>query len=227
MEAVRDVLARDGYLMRPSGLSGARLAEVTALVEAHGVSSAGARNLLGKDWCRELADELRTGLSITGLLLPDAVAVQCTCFSKTADRNWKVGLHQDLSIPVSGRNGDRELLGWSVKEGQLYVQAPEALLRKMLAVRLHIDDCAENDGPLRVVPGSHGMGRLDAASLSIGEAGRARVDCVARAGELLLMRPLLLHASSKATRPGSLRRVLHFLFGPAEPGFGLRWSMAV
>ena len=39
----------------------------------------------------------------------------------------------------------------------------------------------------------------------------------------MLMRPLLLHASSK-TAGTSRRRVLHFLFGPRELAFGLVWA---
>lgn len=41
-------------------------------------------------------------------------------------------------------------------------------------------------------------------------------------GGVMLMRPLLLHASSKisANKP---RRVLHFVFAPAIPPDGLRW----
>jgi hypothetical protein len=40
------------------------------------------------------------------------------------------------------------------------------------------------------------------------------------------MRPLLLHASSKASG-SSLRRVLHFLFGPRDLPHGLRWQHAI
>jgi hypothetical protein len=45
-------------------------------------------------------------------------------------------------------------------------------------------------------------------------------------GGVLLLRPLLLHASSKARSPCH-RRVLHFLFGPEVVGYGLRWQHAV
>lgn len=221
MAAMHELLARDGYLMRPSGLSEARLREVIGLIEAQGVSSAGTRNLMGNDWCALLAKQLRMELLADGLLPPDAVAVQCTYFNKSPEHNWKVGLHQDLSVAVAGRSDDSRLTGWSEKEGQLYVQAPDTLLGGMLAVRLHLDDCHRDNGLLRVVPGSHAMGRLGVALAQKNMAGDTRVDCTAIAGELLLMRPLLLHASSKAARPGGLRRVLHFLFGPAMPGFGL------
>ena len=44
-------------------------------------------------------------------------------------------------------------------------------------------------------------------------------------GFAVLMRPLLLHASSKATG-ASRRRVLHFLFGPRQLLLGLAWANA-
>jgi hypothetical protein len=40
--------------------------------------------------------------------------------------------------------------------------------------------------------------------------------------EYMLMKPLLLHASSKASVAG-IRRVLHFVFGPAQLPGALRW----
>jgi hypothetical protein len=42
----------------------------------------------------------------------------------------------------------------------------------------------------------------------------------------VLMRPLLLHASSKAQTP-SRRRVVHILFGPRTLPHGLEWDHAV
>ncbi|WP_182990142.1 hypothetical protein [Massilia sp. Se16.2.3] len=40
------------------------------------------------------------------------------------------------------------------------------------------------------------------------------------------MRPLVLHASSKASGT-SLRRVLHIVFGPPALPYGLRWQQPV
>lgn len=50
--------------------------------------------------------------------------------------------------------------------------------------------------------------------------------CLAQCGDVLLLRPLLLHASSKSSG-SSRRRVLHFLFGPRELPQGMRWHTAV
>lgn len=187
---------------------------------------AGSRNLLERAWCAALVAPIRDRLRARGLLQADAVAVQCTLFRKDAECNWKVPYHQDLSIPVAARIAHPDLSGWSVKEDGQYVQPPIALLDALLAVRLHLDACGADEGALRVVPGSHRLGRWPAHRIAEIDKRDREVVCAADAGDLLLMRPLLLHASSKAGRPNG-RRVLHFLFAPPDPGCGLSWRHSV
>lgn len=197
-----------------------------ARLDALELQGAGTRNLLSVAWCREVADRLQVILSHQGLLASDAASVQCALLKKSDSLNWKVALHQDLAIPVAEKINHAGLSGWSSKEGVHFVQPPVALLREMLAARLHLDPCRDGDGPLCIVPGSHRHGRLDWTRINSLDVAEGRVECLAEPGDLLLMRPLLLHASSKAKSPVGARRVLHFLFGPSEPGYGLRWSMA-
>ncbi len=195
-------------------------------IEAIETSGAGSRAMLENPWCMELAQQLRADLRIGSLLPAQAVAVQCTLFDKSPTKNWLVALHQDLSIAVKARVEGQECSGWSEKEGQVYVQPPVAVLEQLVAVRIHIDDCPEESGALRVIPKSHSEGRL---SQGRGKELRGRyselVVPVARGGALV-MRPLILHASSKATEP-SPRRVLHFVFGPRNLPLGLQWRWAV
>jgi hypothetical protein len=70
---------------------------------------------------------------------------------------------QDLSIPVAERVDNPECCGRSEKEGELFVQPPVSILTDVIAVRVHLDDCDELNGALRVGPGSHRLGRLTAA----------------------------------------------------------------
>jgi ectoine hydroxylase-related dioxygenase (phytanoyl-CoA dioxygenase family) len=108
----------------------------------------------------------------------------------------------------------------------LFVQPPVAVLESLVAVRVHIDACSADNGALRIVPRSHQLGRLAAdVQTKVRDASGERVVPVAR-GAALLMRPLLLHASSKAAVPDG-RRVLHFLFGPRTLPLGLRWHTAI
>src|SRR5258706_16131652 len=90
-------------------------------------------------------------------------------------------------------------------------QAPVALLERMLTVRLHLDVCDALNGPLQVIPGSHKFGRLDARQISEWRVRQTTTVCDVPRGGALLMRPLLWHASSRATHPGH-RRAVHLEF---------------
>jgi len=113
-----------------------------------------------------------------------------------------------------------------VKEGQHFVLAPAEVLGRLMALRLHLDDATAADGGLRFVPGSHVAGILDDAEAGLWRERAGELIADARAGDALLMRPLVLHASSKATAQGR-RRVLHILFGPRELPYGLQWGRSV
>ncbi|WP_431287518.1 phytanoyl-CoA dioxygenase family protein [Roseateles chitinivorans] len=185
----------------------------------------GSRCLLERPEIAALAVSLKTHHVLQSLIPKDHVAVQCTYFEKSSDRNWLVALHQDLSIPVARRVDAPALRGWSEKEGRLFVQPPREVLEQLIAVRLHVDACGADDGPLRVVPGSHRLGLLTPEATAAVRADRGESTCAASAGDALVMRPLALHASSKAIGT-SRRRVLHFVFGPRRLPLGLDWAVA-
>jgi len=183
--------------------------------------AAGSRNLLAHPFCSDIAVRLKARLCGMGLLDARSVAVQCTLFDKTPDSNWLVALHQDTSVPASGAG-----MPAVIKEGEPYVQPPIDVLQSLLAVRVHLDECGADAGPLRVVPGSHRAGRLDGEEALALRAAHGETVCTAAQGDVLLMRPLLLHASSRAKSPAR-RRVLHFLFGPPGLPHGLAWNHMV
>lgn len=218
-------LATDGYLITQKLLSDVDLASIDMQLRHLPQEIAGQRNLLRQNWCAALAHQLCTHPQLAGLLPPNPVAVQCTYFQKSYEGNWLVPMHQDLSIPVAERVMHPELATWSYKDEQLNVQPPAALLEQLLAIRLHLDPCGENDGALRLIPGTHRTGKLDANAISSARGKRAETTCVVAAGAVLAMYPLLLHASSKAIGT-SRRRVLHFLYGPAALPYGLRWPVS-
>jgi hypothetical protein len=219
-------LAADGFALIPDVLSESECEEVARSVQVTQPGAAGHRGLLAQTWCQVIANKVRRHSAIARCLEKGSVAVQCTYFEKSASRNWLVSIHQDLSIPVSARVDHPDLRGWSEKEGTLFVQPPIWLLEKMVAVRLHIDNCSEINGPLRVIPTSHVYGQIPPSAAAAMRKRGAEHVCVAQRGSALAMRPLLLHASSKS-KGGGMRRVLHFLFGPRDLPFGLRWQHAV
>ena len=220
------LLATDGFALVPEVLRTEECEAIAGYASPSVSTSAGTRSLLQQSWCASLAERLREHPVLSKLVPAEFVAAQCTYFEKSASRNWLVPVHQDLSIPVAARVSNPALRGWSEKEGSLFVQAPIEFLEKLVAVRVHLDACASQDGPLRVVPGTHGRGRIEPEVAAAIRATAMEVPCHAEKGEALAMRPLLLHASSKATGT-SRRRVLHFLFGPRQLPYGLRWQHAV
>jgi hypothetical protein len=143
-------------------------------------------------------------------------------FDKVPGANWKVPWHQDLSIAVRERIEVEEFGPWSQKAGVLHVQPPARVLENMLTLRLHLDDRGLANGPLRVIPGSHQSGKLDAEKIAAWRQRAEEVVCALPRGGVLLMRPLLLHASSASQVPGH-RRVLHIEWATQELPGGLQW----
>lgn len=216
-------LETDGFALLPVLLEPAGIDRIVVAMARR--PAAGARELLAEPWCAELARRLQLDVRLAGAIPATHVPVQCTAFEKSVDHNWLVAVHQDLAIPVAARVDDAALRGWSSKDGTWFVQPPADVLRRLVALRLHLDDCGLDDGPLRVVPGSHVDGLLDDAAALARRDARGTVACPVPRGGAMLMRPLLLHASSKASG-ASRRRVLHFLFGPPQLPYGLAWARA-
>jgi len=178
------------------------------------------------DAVREFAVSQRLRQIIEPILGSDYFAVRALIFDKTFNEtfgaNWKVPFHQDLTIAVKEKNEVDGFSAWSLKEGVLHVQPPVEILERMLTVRLHLDDCDENNGALRVLSGSHRSGRLSAKDIQKFRQAQDEAVCVVSEGGVLLMRPLLLHASS-AAKTARRRRVLHLKFDSGELPHGLEW----
>jgi len=158
----------------------------------------------------------------SALLGASCFAVRAIYFDKTADANWRVAWHQDLTISVKRQQHAPGFGPWSEKNGVVHVQPPSSVLECMVAIRLHLDECGEMNGPLRVIPGSHNAGRLSASDVGAWRVHGPEVRCTARRGDVLMMRPLLLHASSSATTPGH-RRVLHIEYASRDLPCELEW----
>ena len=220
-----DSFAANGFAIVPNVLSTAACTAIAEHVASDSASS-GARGLLQHQWCVALAKYVREHAALSELIPEMSVAVQCTYFEKSADHNWLVPIHQDLSIPVAERVEALQLHGWSEKEGLLFVQPPMDVLEKLIAVRVHLDACGANDGQLQVVPGSHLCGHIQAAEAILMRSAATAIRCSAAQGDALVMRPLLLHASSKSVGT-SRRRVLHFVYGPRLIPHGLQWQYSV
>jgi hypothetical protein len=179
------------------------------------------RNLLSTPLVQSFlqSDLLRSLHSEIG---PELIAVRAILFDKTGSANWTVPWHQDRSIAVRER---RDLSGfgpWSKKAGVVHVQPPLEILAQMITLRFSLDPCGADNGPLRVIPRTH-HGILDPTALDEKLRKGPVYQCTTAAGGIVIMRPLVLHASSAAKRVAH-RRVLHIEFGPPELPGGLQWA---
>jgi len=209
----------DGFAILSSVLSPVACDELIKSIADDGPSNPGSRTLLRLPIIVDTAKALHRHVVGMGFMSERHGPVQCTLFSKGGNANWSVTPHQDLSIPLSERRDIRGWSGWSIKENIWFAQPPTAVLADLVAVRLQLDDHSSDTGPLEVVPGSHAKGRLTSAAVS--RHARHRVKCIVPRGGVLVLRPLLIHSSSKPFSPFP-RRVLHFLYGPPLPS-GLLW----
>ena len=216
-------LERDGFALAPASLAPEELA---TLADALETGDKGASRRGGATYARRnLASHPAVAALAARLAPPGLRLVRAILFDKRPEANWTVPWHQDLSLAVAERI---ELPGWgpwSVKAGVVHVQPPAEFLENLLALRLHLDDCPAENGALRVLSGTHLLGRLTAAEIARLRRMVPETACPARAGEVLLMRPLLLHASSPAKTP-TRRRVLHLELAPPNllPST-LKWAM--
>ncbi|MGK7941097.1 MAG: phytanoyl-CoA dioxygenase family protein [Crocosphaera sp.] len=190
-------------------------------LELEGIDLVGTRCLLQYQWCKNLAKTLKKRLINDCPDIEKLVTVQCTYFNKSLSHNWFVAFHQDRSIPMS-KSVSNHWPGWSQKEGMTFIQGTDDILNNMIAVRVHLDDSTEDNGSLSVIAGSHLYGTLKTEKISQLKASIPEHKLLVSRGDCIIMKPLLLHASSKSSTLLS-RRVLHFLFGSSTLPQGLEW----
>jgi ectoine hydroxylase-related dioxygenase (phytanoyl-CoA dioxygenase family) len=183
----------------------------------------GLRNLLRLlPQVNEIANSPEIKAILEEHLAKSAFPVRALFFDKTPAANWRVAWHQDLTIAVLERVETPDFEAWSLKEGITHVQPSRRILEGMSTIRLHLDDCNADNGALKVIPGTHLGGKLDSERIKhLSENGGIHI-CEVPKGGALLMRPLLLHASSPAINP-SHRRVLHIEYATDELPNGLQW----
>lgn len=158
---------------------------------------------------------------LKGLFAGPRFVVKGIYFDKPHTSNWYVSYHQDLTISVDKKI---ELDGfelWTTKHNQFAVQPPIDILQNIITVRIHLDDTNENNGALKVVHGSHlkGIYRPETIDWNL----EREITCAVSKGGVMLMKPLLLHSSSRTTN-NRQRRVIHIEFADEELPMGLSWA---
>ncbi|HEV3079496.1 MAG TPA: phytanoyl-CoA dioxygenase family protein [Gemmataceae bacterium] len=145
---------------------------------------------------------------LADVLGTDCGLVRVLYFDKPPNQSWGLPWHKDMTIAVRDNRLPSERFGKPTqKAGVPHVEAPSELLERMLTARIHLDTVTEENGPLKVLPGSHRA----AKALSNG-AVKPQTILVER-GDVLLIRPLVEHCSSRS-HPNTARhrRILHLEF---------------
>jgi ectoine hydroxylase-related dioxygenase (phytanoyl-CoA dioxygenase family) len=159
--------------------------------------------------------------AINQLLGEDYFAVKSIYFDKPAESNWFVAWHQDLTIAVD-RKADLPGYGtWTVKQDQFAVQPPIEILQRNFTIRIHLDDTDRHNGALKVIPGSHLKSVYRAENIDW--QTESEVICEVRKGGVMIMKPLLLHASDRTTNDKK-RRVIHLEFSNAKLPDEIKWA---
>ena len=173
---------------------------------------------------RILSVEGACGKALAKLGKAHARPVRVLAFDKTPASNWNLGWHQDRVIAVKNKVDVTGFENWTVKSGITHVQPPAEIMSKLFTLRLHLDDCDADNGALKVIPGSHKLGKLlDAQVQNLAEQSEWSF-CEAKTGEVLAMKTLAIHSSSPSRKP-SHRRVLHVDYCESHLPDGLQWAL--
>lgn len=169
-----------------------------------------------------LTDRLNT--LIESLFGTSYFVVKSIYFDKPEQSNWFVAWHQDLTISVDKKTEAPGFGPWTVKHNQFAVQPPLEILEHIFTIRIHLDDTDKNNGALKVVPGSHAKGIYRPETIDWGTETESI--CEVPKGGIMIMRPLLLHASGRTTNQ-TRRRVIHIEFSNTSLPHGLNWSETI
>ena len=165
-----------------------------------------------------LVDAGPIGAIAKSVLGQQARPVRAILFDKTAERNWALGWHQDRTIVVEERIATDGYGPWTLKSGLIQVEPPFEILERMVTLRVHLDAVDERNAPLRIVPGSHKLGRLPKAEIERVVTTFGERLCLAERGDVWLYATSIVHASLAADPPRR-RRVLQVDFSAdAAPG---------
>lgn len=147
--------------------------------------------------------------------------VKSIYFDKPETSNWYVSYHQDLTISVDKKVELENFGPWTTKQNQFAVQPPIDILENIFTIRIHFDDTDENNGALRVIPKSHS--KKIYRPETINWTTETETTCNVSKGGIMIMKPLILHSSSRTTN-NKRRRVIHIEFSNQELPTELKWA---
>lgn len=213
--------AAHGAVHRPAVLDRAQAAALADQLEDALIGRPGKR-LPGGDRDGLLEASGPVGAVAAALIGPNARPVRAVLFDKTPEANWIVAWHQDRTIVVRERIEVDGFGPWSTKDGLLHVAPPIGVLEGMATLRLHLDDCDDDNAPLRIATGSHRRGYVRADEAATRVAEHRLFTCHAKAGDVWAYSTPILHASERS-RSDRRRRVLQVDYAATALPGGLEW----
>lgn len=159
--------------------------------------------------------------SLIRRIQPRVQVIRSIYFNKPPQANWIVNWHQDLTINLRQKITYPGFKNWRVLKDRVVTQPPMDVLNNMFTLRVHLDDCNEQNGALRVIPGSHKAGIIDVRN-GVDQGTAKEQICEVSEGGVLIMKPLLLH-SSRRTENLANRRVIHMEFSDFQLPNDLDW----
>jgi ectoine hydroxylase-related dioxygenase (phytanoyl-CoA dioxygenase family) len=158
---------------------------------------------------------------ISELFGSDYFVVKSIYFDKPERSNWFVSYHQDLTISVDKKINLPNYGPWTIKQNQFAVQPPVNVLQNIFTLRIHLDDTDENNGALKVIPGSHLKNIYRSETIDWNK--ESETVCNVKQGGIMIMKPLLLHGSNRTTN-NHKRRVIHIEFSNMELPEEIKWA---
>jgi ectoine hydroxylase-related dioxygenase (phytanoyl-CoA dioxygenase family) len=231
MPSLRDSFEELGYAVLPEVLTTEQASQLRTLCEPHfqsgAVSRPGVRRILARE--PRLVEELRATrvpALIREIAGDNAFVIRSILFDKSPDANWLVPWHQDAVIAVRERTETPGFAPWSIKDGEPHCRPTRDILDQVAVLRLSLDPCPTDSGPLLVIPASHRRGLLTSDDLDEAVADGPIVECITAEGGAVLMRPHTVHASARSSS-GGRRRVLHLEFTGTRLPSPMQWAEAV
>lgn len=142
-------------------------------------------------------------------------------FDKPEKSNWFVSYHQDLTISVDKKVEVENFENWTTKQNQFAVQPSKEILEQIFTIRIHIDKTTKENGALKVLNKTHNKGIFRTENIEV--ENETETICEIEKGGIMIMKPLLFHASNKTTN-NERRRVIHIEFSNQNLPNKLEWS---
>ena len=221
-------LADSGFVLCPSAVSEAALVRLldacasTPEADQSRHPSGATYGIRGLLWSsvglRSELDDCGVSAIARSAIGRTAFPVDAIFFDKQSDANWSVPGHQDRLMPVDADSPVPK----TIRRGIAYAEPSSQTLGTLVALRVHFDPVGSEGGALEVVAGSHRLGVLPSEAIRETPLGEYR-PCPAARGDVLVLRPLLLHRSGRLVGTGH-RRVLHVVYASEQPTDGPRWK---